>query len=91
MPFLSKSKIMAGLQRPKRLYLEVHHPELLDYSDETQRLFSIGHEVGEAARTVRPGGKLIEHQGNLNGPCPARGYRAFAHKRRVHRIPQGIP
>ena len=44
MPFLSKSKIMAGRQCPKRLYLEVHHPELLDYSDETQRLFSIGHE-----------------------------------------------
>jgi hypothetical protein len=31
MPILSKSKIMAGLQCPKRLYLEVHHPELLDY------------------------------------------------------------
>jgi hypothetical protein len=65
MPFLSKSKIMAGLQCPKRLYLEVHHSELLEFSDETERAFSIGHEVGEAARTLHPGGKLIEHQGNL--------------------------
>src|ERR1017187_8241899 len=65
MPFLSKSKIMAGLQCRKRLYLEVHHPELLDYSDEAEHAFSIGHEVGEAARTLHPGGKLIEHQGNL--------------------------
>jgi len=65
MPFLSKSKIIAGLQCPKRLYLEVHHPELLDFSDETERAFAIGHEVGEAARTLHPGGKLIEQQGNL--------------------------
>ncbi len=65
MHFLSKSKIMAGLQCPKRLYLEVHHPELLDFSDEAERAFSMGHEVGEAARTLHPGGKLIEHQGNL--------------------------
>jgi hypothetical protein len=64
MPFLSKSKIMAGLQCPKRLYLEVHHPELLDFSDEAEHAFAIGHEVGEAARTFHPGGKLIEHQSN---------------------------
>ena len=64
MPFLSKSKIMAGLQCPKRLYLEVHHPELLDYSDEAERAFSIGYEVGAAARNLHPGGKLIEHQGH---------------------------
>ena len=56
---------MAGLQCKKRLYLEVHHPELQEFSDDAERAFSIGHEVGEAARTLHPGGKLIEHQGNL--------------------------
>jgi len=62
---LSKSKIMAGLQCPKRLYLEVHHPELLAFSEHTQRSFGIGNEVGEAARAQHPGGRLIEQQDDL--------------------------
>ena len=56
---------MAGLQCPKRLYLEVHRPELLNFSEQAERASAIGHEVGEAARTLYPGGTLIEHQDDL--------------------------
>ena len=60
---LSKSKIISGLQCPKRLYLEVHRPELAEVSDETERMFSNGHLVGEIARSQQPGGKLISYTG----------------------------
>ena len=65
MRYLSKSKVMAGLQCAKRLYLEVHRPELLDFSEQAERAFAIGHEVGEAARSLHPGGTLIQHQEDL--------------------------
>ena len=63
---LSKSKIISGLQCPKRLYLEVHRPELAEVSDETERMFSNGHLVGEIARSQQRGGKLISHTDNLS-------------------------
>lgn len=47
---LSKSKIISGLQCPKRLYLGVHRPELAEVSDETERMVLNGHLVGEIAR-----------------------------------------
>jgi hypothetical protein len=56
---LSKSKLLSGLQCPKRLYLEVHRPELAEVSDETERVFSNGHLVGGIARSQHPAGKLI--------------------------------
>lgn len=64
--FLSKSKIISGIQCMKRLYLEVHHPELLEVTGAAERLFSIGHDVGEIAQRMIPGGKLIESQDNLS-------------------------
>ncbi len=57
---LSKSKVMSGLQCPKRLYLEIHHPELIQYSEGTEQAFNTGHEVGEAARRQFPQGILID-------------------------------
>ena len=62
---LSKSRIISGLQCPKRLYLEVHRPELAEVSDETERMFSNGHRVGEIARSQWPGGKLISYTDDL--------------------------
>lgn len=62
---LSKSKILSGLQCPKRLYLEVHNPELAEESD-LERVFAIGHEVGEVARQLYPDGKLIEHDDSMS-------------------------
>ncbi|MCB1061797.1 MAG: DUF2779 domain-containing protein [Verrucomicrobiae bacterium] len=51
MRHLSKSKIIAYRQCPKRLWLEVHHPELRDDSG-AQAEFAIGNEVGDVARQV---------------------------------------
>jgi hypothetical protein len=56
---LSKSRITAGLQCGKRLWLAVHRPELEIYSADTQRRFAAGHGVGEVARGLYPGGVLI--------------------------------
>ena len=58
---LSKSRFLAGLQCLKRLYLQVHQPELAGEIDEGQQaIFDQGHEVGDQARTAFPGGVLVE-------------------------------
>jgi len=58
---LSKSKFIAGLQCLKRLYLEVHQPDLAGEPDEqTMAVFEQGHEVGQWAQKGFPGGVLIE-------------------------------
>lgn len=62
---LSKSKIMAGLQCRKRLWLEVHKPELAEISAATEQLFLGGHFVGAAAQGLHPGGIQIETEGDL--------------------------
>jgi len=51
---------MAWRQCPKRLWLEINRPELVVYPPSTQRLFGMGHQVGEVARDLQPGGVLIE-------------------------------
>ena len=66
MRHLSKSKIMAGLQCPKRLHLEVHRPELISFSEQAQRTFAIGDEVGTAARGEHPDGTLVVHRDDLS-------------------------
>lgn len=60
---LSKSKLMAWRQCPKRLWLEVHRPELSDVSAGSEARFAMGHEVGEMARRLYDTdgtGQLIE-------------------------------
>ena len=47
---LSKSKLLAFRQCEKRLWLEVHHPELRTDSAGTQASFQVGHRVGDVAR-----------------------------------------
>ena len=49
---LSKSKLIAFRQCPKRLWLEVHHPELRADSSATQAVFAAGHQVGELAQKL---------------------------------------
>jgi predicted RecB family nuclease len=59
-PRLSKSKFVSGLQCLKRLYLEVHHPQLATPADAgLQAILDMGTEVGELARRRFPGGALI--------------------------------
>ena len=65
---LSKSKIIAFRQCPKRLWLEVHKPELREDSAEAQTKFEIGYQVGDAAKRIYdPAGKAavidIESEG----------------------------
>ena len=62
---LSKSKLLAFRRCPKRLWLEVHQPELKEDSADTQARFQIGHQVGDIARRIYdPEGKgaLIDVQ-----------------------------
>jgi predicted RecB family nuclease len=58
---LSKSRFLAGLQCFKRLYFEIHSPELASKADpERQAIMDMGKEVGEVARQRFPGGHLVE-------------------------------
>ena len=49
---LSKTKLLAFRQCPKRLWLEVHQPEVRQDSSATQRSFSLGHQVGTVAQQL---------------------------------------
>jgi hypothetical protein len=51
MPNLSKSKLIAYRQCAKRLWLEIHRPELRDDTG-SEQAFAIGNEVGELARRL---------------------------------------
>src|ERR1039457_1739095 len=58
---LSKSKFVSGVQCLKRLYLQVHQPELAGEIDEGQAVrFEQGHEVGVLAQAAFPGGVLVD-------------------------------
>ena len=62
---LSKSKLLAFRQCPKRLWLEVHRLELREDSSATQASFTVGTQVGDIARKLYdPKGKgtLIDPQ-----------------------------
>lgn len=48
---LSKSKLIAFRQCPRRLWLEIHRPDLREDSG-SERVFQIGNEVGEMARRL---------------------------------------
>ena len=49
---LSKSKLIAFRQCPKRLWLEVHQPEARQDSSATQAVFQTGHAVGAVAQQI---------------------------------------
>jgi CRISPR/Cas system-associated exonuclease Cas4 (RecB family) len=49
---LSKSKIMSFRQCPKKLWLEIHHPELLKHSEASEANFQIGYQVGAIAQSI---------------------------------------
>jgi len=62
---LSKSKIIAGLQCPKRLWLQTHKPEMAEQDEMDELGFSIGTNVGEIARTLYADGILVGDYDNL--------------------------
>jgi CRISPR/Cas system-associated exonuclease Cas4 (RecB family) len=49
-PYFSKSKLIAAWQCQKKLYLDKHHPDLADNSDDRQAIFDVGHRVGKIAQ-----------------------------------------
>jgi hypothetical protein len=57
---LSKSEILSHQQCPKRLWLEKLRPELAEVDAGSTASMSAGHEVGEIAQQLFPGGILID-------------------------------
>ena len=49
---LSKSKLLAYRQCPKRLWLEIHRRDLMDLAASSQSAMLQGHEVGSIARKI---------------------------------------
>jgi len=63
-PQLSKSRYLSGLQCHKRLYLEVHSPELASEPDEQlEARLEMGIQIGELARESFSGGILVDVEG----------------------------
>lgn len=61
LPILSKSRFLAGLQCPLRLWYQCYNRELATpVSPMQQALFDAGHKVGQMATERYPGGILIE-------------------------------
>lgn len=56
---LSKSRLTAWRQCPRRLWLQIHQSELSEVSHEDEQRFQIGYEVGDVAQQLYPGGILI--------------------------------
>lgn len=64
---ISKSKFVAGIQCLRRLYFEVHQPELADEADDGQQArLEQGQEVGLLAQRRFPGGVLIEFEHGID-------------------------
>jgi hypothetical protein len=57
---LSKSRILAHRQCPKRLWLHINRPESIVVDAATEARFAAGNQVGEVARDLYPGGLLID-------------------------------
>jgi hypothetical protein len=72
---LSKSKLVSFRQCPKRLWLEIHSPELAIVSERSEAIFRTGHQVGELARRlydVAETGYLIDLKAEGVAPSIAR-------------------
>lgn len=76
---LSKSRIVAWKQCPKRLWLQIHKHNLLEVSDAAERSFQIGYEVGEVAQGLFPDGILIGDDDNLSAALVATKVVMAAH------------
>lgn len=62
---LSKSKITAFEQCPKRLWLLVHRRDLAEQDERAEARFATGHEVGAVARALLPDGVMVEAEPDL--------------------------
>ena len=62
---LSKSKLMAFRQCPRRLWLSVHRPDCVPADDTNEAVLATGTDVGIIARQGWPDGILIAPEGPL--------------------------
>ena len=62
---LSKSRLIAYRQCPKRLWLEIHRPDLRVEDESARGRFAAGHRVGELAQAQYPDGTMIAPDNNL--------------------------
>ena len=62
---LSKSKITAFEQCPKRLWLQTHRPDLAEVDEGAELRFAAGNAVGEIACALHPGGVMVEAEPDL--------------------------
>jgi len=64
---ISKSKFVAGCQCPKRLWLQVHQPELAaEPGAASEAIIEQGQEVGRLARQLCPGGVEVSSEEGLD-------------------------
>lgn len=84
MRLLSKSKLIAFRQCPKRLWLEVHRPELREDSAGTLASFQVGHQVGDVAKRIydpEGSGAVIDVKAEGYDGAFARSARLLANSR----------
>lgn len=62
---LSKSRITAFEQCPKKLWLSVHRPELAEQDAGAEARFATGHAVGDVACALHPGGVMVSADAGL--------------------------
>jgi hypothetical protein len=78
---LSKSKLLAFRQCERRLWLELHRPELRQDDDASLAAFATGHQVGDVARRLYDAagrGVLIDPQSEGYGAALARSRSLLA-------------
>jgi predicted RecB family nuclease len=86
---ISKSKVIAGCQCAKRLYFQVHEPELAAEPDAAdQAIMQQGHEVGILARQLFPGGIEVRSDSGLDQAV--RTTRELVANRKVPAIFEGV-
>ena len=86
---LSKSRFLSGLQCLKRLYLEIHSPDLASEADaERQAMLDMGKEVGELARLRFPNGQLVA-QSHRQASAALRRTEELVHDPTVQAIFEG--
>ncbi len=81
--YLSKSKIMAGRQCEKRLWLEVYRSDLIEYGPDVEQRFAAGDNVNDIARAQYPDGVLVSYDHGANA--------AVEHTRRLLKEQPGTP
>jgi predicted RecB family nuclease len=86
---ISKSKFVAGCQCVKRLYWQVHKPELAAEPDAAaQAIMQQGHEVGMLARKLFPGGVEVRSDRGLDEAN--RATRELVTNREIPAIYEGV-